>query len=63
MTPIIFIIGIMTMFSMAVVLLKIVSINQQNWDGRTRGSQTHEFNNFMKRTKLYSSKMKRTHIA
>ncbi len=43
---------------MAVVLLKIVKNNPQNWDGRTRGSQNHEFNNFMKRVKLTSTKMK-----
>ncbi|RFS13459.1 hypothetical protein [Emticicia sp. C21] len=58
MTPIIFIIGIITMFSMAVVLLKIANNNHQGWDGRTRGSRNHEFNNFMKRVKLTSTKMK-----
>ncbi|RYU94147.1 hypothetical protein [Emticicia agri] len=58
MTPIIFIIGIITMFSMAVVLLRIVNNNTQNWDGRTTGSRNHEFNNFMKRVKFTSSKMK-----
>jgi len=44
---------------MAVVLLKIVNNNQQNWDGRTRGSQNNEFNNLMKRAKFTSSKLKR----
>ncbi|WP_460470998.1 hypothetical protein [Emticicia fontis] len=58
MTPIIFIIGILTLLSMAVVLLKIVNNNPQGWDGRTKGSQNHEFNNFMKRVKFTSSKMK-----
>ncbi|WP_337042132.1 hypothetical protein [Emticicia sp. 17c] len=59
MTPIIFIIGIITMFVMSVVLLKIANHNSQNWDGRTRGSHTnHEFNGFMKRVKLTSSKLK-----
>lgn len=58
MTPIIFIISIITMFIMAVILLKIVKNNPQSWDGRTRGSQNLEFNNFMKRVKLTSTKMK-----
>lgn len=59
MTPIIFIIGTITLFSMAVILLKIVNNNQQSWDGRTKGSQNNDFNNFMKRAKFTSSKLKR----